>query len=134
MRTAGELRRWIGIVALACLAAGVAVGWSLPRVHAAMFPDAGSDPWLERFRTDYGLRAEQVRLIRTVLHDRRMKLIDVYTRSATTPEQDEEIRAIRRQADDRIKALADDAPDSAARLASISASMCRLESPKAPSW
>ena len=107
MHSSGELKTWITVVALVCLATGFAVGMAMPRVYASMYPDPGP-LHLQRMQEVYGLTADQIRVMKKVLMDKELRIMAfVVSAGQLPPEMDAHIKMINRQADDRIEAVLD---------------------------
>ena len=114
MESRARLKRWMTLVGLAGLAAGIPVGVALNRAFRE--PLIEDTPWLQLFQVDYHLTATQLHQVRRILAVRERAIVAVYTRMGhdvpsefhdAPSELSLTIKSIKRRADARIEAVLD---------------------------
>ena len=112
MHSSGELKRLVSIVAGVCMAAGLALGTSLPHAYGRMTLDP-RDPnvvhaqWM---RDKYGLSSDQVQLLLTVLATKDAEILALVKNPKTLTDDGERgVQKISRMAEDRVEAVLDSA-------------------------
>ena len=108
MQSSSRLKRWMTIVGLAGLAAGIPLGVTIHKAY--MQANSQELPWLVRgLEEKYGLRPDQVRLVRAVLQerDRETKAAFAANHHSLPAELRNDVETIKRRADERIDAVLD---------------------------
>ena len=114
MESRARLKRWMTLVGLAGLVAGIPVGVALNETLRE--PLVEDSPWLQHFQVDFDLSAKQLNKVRRVLAVRERNIVEVYTRMGhdvssgfhhAPSELSRTIDSIKRQADARIEAVLD---------------------------
>ncbi len=114
MESSARLKRWMTLVGLAGMAAGIPVGVALNQ--ALREPLIEDSPWLQRFKVEFVLTATQLHRVRRVLAMREREIVRVYTRLGhdipsefhnAPSELSVKVDSIKRRADERIEAVLD---------------------------
>lgn len=110
MQEGPRLKRWIVLLSIAWLAAGVAFGLALPRLYEVVVPPPAGELWLQTFQAKYEPTAAQLRQIQKVLAVKQREIMVVYQEQTNDlPEIiRRQIEVINVRADDRIEAVLDD--------------------------
>ena len=109
MGSRASLKRWMTLVGLAGLAAGIPIGVVLDQTLRE--PLIEDSPWLRRFKIEFTLSATQLHQVRRVLAVQEREILDVYIRLGhdIPPALSGKIDSIKRRADERIQAVLDTA-------------------------
>lgn len=102
-----RLKRWMSLIGLAGLFAGVPIGITLHQLWEAQ--EVIDSPLLQRFHDRYRLDAKQMHLVRSILLEKGRETLEVYSRKydRLSPELQKEIEDINRRADERIEVVLD---------------------------
>ena len=109
MDSRARLKRWMTLVGLAGLAAGIPLGVVLSQTFRQ--PLVADSPWLLRFKSEFDLSTTQLHQVRRVLAVQEREIVKVYIRmgQSVPPELSEKVDRIKQQADERIQAALDTA-------------------------
>jgi hypothetical protein len=108
MQSSRRLKRWMTLVGLAGLAAGIPLGVTIHKAY--LQANSQELNWLVRgLKEEYDLRPKQVQLVRAVLQQREFDSRSAYSANHTQlpAELRNKIQDIKRTADERIYAVLD---------------------------
>jgi hypothetical protein len=108
MQSSTRMKRWMTLVGLAGLAAGIPLGVTVHKAY--LQANAKELPWLVReLEAKYELKPDQLRLVRAILQrrDRSTKKAYAAKHELLPFELRNEIQNIKRKADERIDAVLD---------------------------